>query len=662
MQKPSGEDRHTQDGQGQELSVDLPWAPGMVLQQNADQPVHGRASPGSMVRWELRGADFLEQGTLLADSHGRWQARLGGRSAPSPCEFRVWTDTEELVLDDILFGEVLLCSGQSNMVIPLSRVRSTCKKQLEECRGSLVRMFKVPDRIVLDQEKADIDYGAWKVLDEDTMAELGAVAWFFASYLSMARHVPLGIVLAAFGGSPLDAFLPRTALDEFPASRAALEPWLDPAWLAAQVAQDNKAAAEWERQSEVEDAGLAGPGTEWYQRDLPDEAWDLTYLPSLALGESQDTGPGVYWFRKHLVLPRGIEQEDTVLHLGTLVDADSVWVNNVLIGSTGYRYPPRRYTIPRGLLQSGDNLVVIRLRAYGHELGATPGKTWILAREKGENIPLSGYWYWKQGCSLPVLAERRFLNRVPSALYHGMIEPLLDFGFRAVVWYQGESDTELSPGYAERLRALIRSWRSGFGKELPFLVLQLPEFGEAAPDSFQVDSPWARIRQAQAEVSRDHGVFLVPALNLGEWNDIHPEQKAELGRRVALVARKNIYHEPIAAGSPYPTTCRVEGKVLRLTCAHAEGGLYALGSQIDGSSDGTGVRGLVLRGADGSFTPATGIIEGSDLLVPWGNAAPPTEIRYAWADNPAGCNLFNGAGWPGLPFRIRVTEQGNEPC
>jgi sialate O-acetylesterase len=222
-----------------------------------------------------------------------------------------------------------------------------------------------------------------------------------------------------------------------------------------------------------------------------------------------------------------------------------------------------------------------------------------------------------------------------------MIEPLLPFAIKGAIWYQGESNADRAYQYRRLLPAMIRDWRNRFGVgDFPFYIVQLAAF--QATQLLPRDNEWAELREAQAMTAKDDAhAGLAVAIDIGEANDIHPKNKAEVGRRLALCALAKTYGKKIEFSGPWYKTKRSEGSAIRLSFDHVDGGLVAKGGELKGFS---------VAGEDHKFVWAKAMIDGKQVVVSAASVDHPVAVRYGWDINPV-CNLFNEAGLPAVPFR-----------
>ncbi len=361
------------------------------------------------------------------------------------------------------------------------------------------------------------------------------------------------------------------------------------------------------------------------------------YWASTALGNVN----GVVWFRKKIDVPSSMTGKEATLILGRIVDADSVFVNGLFVGTTSYQYPPRRYIIPPNILKAGDNTIVVRVISNSGEGGFVLDKAYEIDAADTA-IDLRGMWQYRLGATMKPLASQTFIRWKPLGLYNAMIAPLLNYRMKGVIWYQGESNAGRPVEYRELLPALIRDWRNHWKQgDFPFLIVQLPNFMEAKSDPSE--SNWALLREAQRRALSLPNTGMAVTIDIGEWNDVHPLDKKDVGNRLALAAQKVAYQEQqVVYSGPLYQLMRIEGNKIVLTFTNIGSGLMAKGCAL---------KCFAIAGADKKFTWADAKIENDNVIVSSSKVLNPVAVRYAWADNPDGANLYNEEGLPASPFR-----------
>ncbi|MBI3110393.1 MAG: sialate O-acetylesterase, partial [Ignavibacteriales bacterium] len=405
---------------------------------------------------------------------------------------------------------------------------------------------------------------------------------------------------------------------------------------------DSKRIRAWYRLLGERDEGYAGRPTTWFDPAWSTSDWSNMNIP----GYWRDTelGPvnGVVWFRKKFDVPSAIAGKQAKLILGRIVDADSVFINGVFVGTTSYQYPPRRYDVPPNLLKEGENIIVVRVINSAGYGGFVLDKPYEIVVEN-TIIDLKGEWKYRPGAVMDPLASQTFIRWKPLGLYNAMLAPLLEYQIKGAIWYQGESNARRPLEYRDLFPALIRNWRSAWKQgDFPFLFVQLPNFME--PKRQPAESDWALLRESQVSALSLPNTGMAVAIDIGEWNDIHPLKKRDVGKRLALVAQSVAYgDEGVVSSGPVYQSMRIEGNRIILTFSHMGGGL-----SVNGGGD---LRQFAIAGADKQFVWAQATIEGNEVIVWSETIEHPVAVRYAWADNPEGANLYNSEGLPASPFR-----------
>jgi sialate O-acetylesterase len=378
----------------------------------------------------------------------------------------------------------------------------------------------------------------------------------------------------------------------------------------------------------------------WKNPSLNTSGWGIMNVPGYWAGTSSGPLNGVVWFRKKFNIPSNMAGKEALLILGRLVDADSVFINGRFVGSTGYQYPPRRYSIPEGLLLEGENTIVVRIINTSGIGGFVPDKIYEII-SGDDRIDLRGDWQYRVGAQMAPLADQTFIRWKPLGLFNGMIHPLLNYQIKGVVWYQGESNTTKALEYRRLLPALIKDWRRNWSEgDFPFIFAQLPNFMEVK--SAPGESDWALLREAHLKTLSVPNTGMAVTIDLGEWNDVHPLNKKDVGKRLALSARKIAYGESLVSSGPLLKEMKIKRNKAILSFDHCGSGLIAKGGTLNYFS---------MAGADRKFHWAKAKIRKNTVIV-WCEKVPhPMAVRYAWADNPEGANLYNREGLPASPFR-----------
>jgi sialate O-acetylesterase len=619
----------------------------MVLQRGVAAPVWGWTEPGRRVTVALNGIRVQ----AVADDSGRWTARLGPLPAGGPYTMIV-TGPRSATLSNVMVGDVWLCSGQSNMQMALAKV-SNGPAEVARADYPQIRLFTVPMRTAFEPEATS--EGRWLVCSPRSVSatEFSAVAYFFGQKLHAELKVPIGLINASWSGTVAEAWASAEALKTIADFRA------DVAEVEQAVADRKRGLDDFEVRREAwwrrNDPGSAAlPG--WADPALDDSGWKTMNLPGYWEEAGLPGFDGIVWFRKELNLPGDWPGKDLVLHLGPIDDADTTWVNGTRVGGKDAWGTARVYKVPHGLLRAGRNVVAVRVHDKAGP-GGFSGSSEQLKLEpaggsQGRTISLAGAWRYRASTPRAGLTPlpRRLDDdpNVATVLFNGMIAPLIPYAIKGAIWYQGESNVGRALQYRTLLPTLIRDWRSRFGSgEFPFLIVQLANFLPTRPEPGE--SAWAELREAQWLTTKAvPRTALAVAIDLGETGDIHPRNKQEVGRRLALGALAVAYGRPVEFSGPTFRALRVEGNTARLSFGHLGGGLVARG--------GGPLQGFAVAGADKQFVWAEAVIDGDEVVVSSPRVARPAAVRYAWADNPV-CNLANKAGLPAVPFRTDVSDK-----
>ncbi len=631
-------------------AVRLPtvYSSGMVLQRDTEIRIHGWAAAGERVAVTFR--NHLVR--TVADKNGDWSVSLPPAPAGGPFEMVV-KGTNTLRLNNILIGDVWFCSGQSNMVLPLDRVRELYPEVLGSNGIPQIRNFTVPVSSDVTGPHPELPAVAWKEATKDNLPEIGAVAWFFAKSLYDRYQVPIGIINSSVGGTPIRAWISGQGLEAFPEFAERMKRFGDTAWLRRQLQPAPKLSGEINGMVPDAvygtDAGLQGP-LPWSDPAYAADDWERFWLPGYWNDQGVSNLHGVVWFRKDIRIPETMAGKAAKLYMGRIVDADQVFVNGVQVGAVTYQYPPRRYTVPEGLLKSGSNTIVVRVTNYAGKGGFVPDKPYFM-KAGTDSIDLRGDWRYKVGAvyrPAPSTISTLVQQNEPAGLFNTMVAPLAGFPVKGFVWYQGETDAGHPSGYGALLQALIRDWRTQWNQgELPFLIVQLAGFME---DSYlPVESQWAEIRQAQLEALAMPQTAMAVALDAGEWNDVHPLHKKVVGERLSLLARKLAYGEDhLIFSGPLPLEAAMEDGRVICSFMHTGSGLIARNDTL--------LQGFAVAGADRCFVWARARIEEDQVVVTSDEVEDPVYVRYAWADNPERANLYNREGLPASPFELKIVK------
>jgi sialate O-acetylesterase len=611
----------------------------MILQRDVEVAVWGWADPGE----QLSVTVGPHKRKTAAGADGRWNVSLPATPAGGPYSLVV-QGKKTIVFKDVLFGEVWVASGQSNMTYALSGATGAAE-EIPKAKYDEIRFFTVPKKIALTPQE-DTDPAAWEICSPDTAKAFSAVAYFFARDLHRALGVPVGIVLSAWPGT-------------------AAEEWTDPESLRREAVLQ-PIVQRWDASAENVKAFAMRPAEialEFDDFELLSEPGDVRGASSFSNFDdgSSRTGTGGIWTYNwsdakstafDLVSP-GRGGQGYAARIAGNIDGTSssnwqarlssddepvdmsafagirFWVR----GSGSFQFQTLQLTI-----SDWDN--------YSTELfQATPEWRQITIwfkdlKQAGWGVAAPFTPKALTGFVISSMAAVGDPDRPPSGLYEGMIVPLQRYNIRGAIWYQGEGNTWRAQQYQTLLPALIQSWRKGWGAgNFPFLIVQLPNHG-TSPELG--DSIWAELREAQLLTAKAvPNAGLAVTIDVGEEKNLHPPRKEEIGQRLALWVLGTTYARKIVYSGPLYDSSRIVGNEVRIRFRHAGGGLEAHGEALKGFS---------IAGADHKFHWATARIDGAEIVVSSAEVSAPEAVRYGWAGSPE-CNLYNKEGLPASPFR-----------
>jgi len=581
---------------------------------------------------------FLGKTYESSNVDGKWLVTLDPSPAGGPFTMDIVADNGSISIRDIYIGDVWLCSGQSNMELMMTRLRDNYGEEWELKEYPPVRNFKVPQEWDFDSPREELTGGVWKIASRETLDEFSGTAWFFAKNMYRKHNVPIGLVNTAWGGTPIESWMSREALADFPQKIAASAKYADKALCEEIAASSAAAIAKWDALLKKEDRGLA---ERWQNPETDISDWGEITLPGDFSQVSLEHFCGAIWLAKDFEVTRNFAEKDAKVWLGTIVDADTVFINGAEIGNITYRYPPRKYPVKQNLLHGGKNRIVIRVTCNNGGGGVTRRKPFRIFTQD-ETVELCGTWKYKTGAEVPARPADFFFQRCPMGNYNAMIAPLLKFPFRGVLWYQGESNDSYPHDYSPLFLSMIKDWRvKNNNKELPFLFVQLPIFGEPADND--ENSPWAILRTAQASALSLPATGISAALDLGEWNDLHPLNKKDVGYRLFLAAEKTVFKNENSSPGPIMRSFKKDKEKLFIFFDNCANGLSA--EQEPYVS--------IIEEKTQTRTPA--VIEGHDVIsIDLSGAKNAKKVLYAWADNPRDRQFYNSDGLPMLPFKIEL--------
>lgn len=608
---------------------------GMVLQRERPIKIWGKADEAEKVVLTFKNNKY----TTKADSEGRWQIMLPAMKAGGPFEM----DINEVHLNDILIGDVWLCSGQSNMELPTARCRDLYAKEIASYENSMIHYVKTPLGNDLHGAKDDFPTITWMTLTKENAPFFSAVAYFFAKQMYQNTKVPIGIINSSWGGSAVEAWISEEGLKNFP--RLLNERYIYNSDEYKKLCSEagNMMYQRWNDALYNADAGVHLPNV-WYSPTFDDSDWKVVdQFSSSWPTRNEYPVNGSHWFRQHINLSEEQTSQDAELRIGTIVDADSVYFNGILVGTTAYQYPPRIYKVPKELLKSGDNQITVRMISYNGLPHFVADKRYCLI-SGSDTIKLSSSWRYKLGTEMPQRIDGVSFQNIPTGMYNSMIAPLKGLSFKGAIWYQGETNTGRPNEYEALLSTMISDWRSKLSDDhLHFTIVQLANFMQN--HTYPAESGWAGLREAQRQVSlKVPNTDLAVAIDLGEWNDIHPQNKKELARRISLIEMNRLYGQTnVVCEGPVCSSVVIDGSKAILSFKEGTNHFQKVNK----------LNGFSVAGADRIFHWAETDMCNNNTISVWSkDVKNPIIVRYAWDDNPKDVNLKNKEGLPASPFEV----------
>ena len=616
------------------------WADNMVLQRDQPLTIAGSAEAGEPVRVRFR----QESEATVAGTDGRWSVTLKPQAPGGPEEMRI-EGHNTLTLKNVLVGDVWVASGQSNMEFSLKEADGAAAA-IAASGDANIRLLRL-QHDASAQPKADVRPTSWQVAGPGSVADFSAIAYLFARQLREHNPVPIGVIESAWGGTYAESWMSAEALQPFPEFAQRLRTLRG---VTAKDEADYRAYVElksrWNTAHRAEDRGSAEGRAPWADPKLNVSQWPLIEVPrpDSAWGTDFDGFDGTVWFRREIDIPPALAGVDVELHLGVPYHRaqafyDGKPIDTVTADAGIYRVSGER-------VHAGRSVIAQRLTGGSGYimLSGKPEDVFATARE--QRIELAGRWSYQPGTDLadfpkPALLAAYYGLPGIAVLSNAMIEPLTQLPIKGVIWYQGESNVGAADQYRRLFPALVQDWRRRWHSGFPFLFVQIAGYGSdpAQPGA----APAAELREAQQAALTLPLTGMATAVDLGDAQNVHPKNKIEVARRLALLARQVAYGETVVASGPIFRELRVQGDRVRVQFDHVGSGLLA--------HDRYGYpRGFAIAGQDGRFVWAKALIEGSAVWVSNAEVKHPTAVRYGWANTPDG-NVYNKAGLPMIPFR-----------
>ena len=648
------------------VAVDVPavFSDHMVLQRGQEVPVWGHASPGAKISVRFAG----QKADTFTDADGNWEIRLEPLEASATGrEMLIFAGSEQITISDVLVGEVWLCGGQSNMEWV---VNNSLNPEEEKANFDIpeIRLIKAPHLLEMEPQY-DIP-ASWSVCSPETVGGYTAIGAFMARQLNAELGVPIGLLSINWGGTRAEPWTAPKTMRRHPrwkgtmeAIDRAMKDWgkLDKAAIdkvhQQRIEGFERSAQSWWKKMLADEPGIAG---EWAKPAVDTSEWDSTPVPSSWKNTSADLGgfDGFVWYRRSVDIPPEWAGKELILNLGNIDDADITYFNGQQIGQTTNDWDAlRSYMIPGDKVSAGAAVISIACLDTGGAggIGGNARNFNIAPSDQPKSaISLAGDWSYRKGGPFkgsdrgpsPPAAPKAPSKSAstPGTMFNAMLSPFIPYAIKGAIWYQGESNAGQAQAYRELLPLMIGSWREAWGQgDFPFGIVQLAAFMAASDEPAQ--GGWANLRDAQLFT---HNLVahtgLVVTTDVGNANDIHPKNKQEVARRMAMWALGSCYGSDDPVSGPIYRSSRVEGGKMILTFDYVGEGLKTrMGRALDG---------FAIAGDDGNFKWAVAEIVGPDsVAVSHADIAEPKAVRFAWSNNPVRANLISGDGLPASPFK-----------
>lgn len=604
----------------------------MVLQRNAAIPVWGTAPANKLITLEMNGLKT----EVTSSTSGNWKAYLPSFDAGGPYTLTIKQNDNSnatITFTDVLIGDVWLASGQSNMEWQVQQAKDATA-EIKNANYPNIRYFNVPHNKSLKPEN-DTQNSSWQVCDTNSVKTLSAVAYYFSRELNTDLKVPIGIVQTTWGGTPVEAWTSREALLSSPISRQRVLS-NDTLTTTHFVKDSTDLIKFWDivynpkNEADKKITQSTFDDSKWAELDMPKtfKDWGIPFYE------------GMVWLRKQVNVPASFLGKDLTLNLGHPEMNYSLYFNGHEICKTQWNANlSHSYTIPAALVKNGANTIAVRMAVLWGGGGFNPPADQMRLTDGTTNISLTGNWKYQKDIE-PTLPKIYNYQYYPTYLYNAMVNPVVPYGLKGFIWYQGEANDSAAYNYRSLLPMMMNDWRVRFQQGyLPFLIVQLPNYMKAKGEPSE--SQWAEMREAQWMASHQPNSGLVCTIDLGNPDNIHPINKQPVGHRLALVAKKSVYGIDCVASGPEFESFKVEGKKVIVHFKTASP--LCLQNRKE-------LKGFAIAGADQKFYWADAKIDGNNVILSCKDVPAPVAVRYNWADNPDG-NLFNSNNLPTIPFR-----------
>lgn len=613
----------------------------MVLQQRADITLKGDARKNKTITFTPSWSDTTI--TTKSDADGHFTLHFTTPQAGGPYTLR-FSDGQVTTLEDVYVGEVWLGSGQSNMEMPLAGWGKILnyQQEIDSANYPMIRLYQVQRATPVNPTtQVRSTLGGWQPCSPTSVPEFSALGYRFALELYRHLNIPIGIINSSWGGTPAETWVSHEAIRQ-------VVGFQEETAIAESLNYDSTALRQrYDRlyQQWMDSVRMADLGTQGWERvDADDASWGEMYLPDNFDRAELPYFDGVVWYRTHITIPASWAKKPITLHLAAIDDEDITFINGrQFTKGTGWDQH-RCYHVPAGWFHAGDNVLTVRVFDKGGNGGiwGAPKDLSIVCGK--DSVNLAGTWKYRVGCTLadmPQEPQSPFAPPYPGCLYCGMIAPLTDFPIAGVIWYQGCNNVGRAEQYKALFPTLIADWRKQFhNPDMPFYFVQLANY--LTPQDLQPASEWAALREAQDAALALPNTYRMVNIDLGEAYDIHPKNKQEVARRLALLTLRHTYQQSVDCTAPEYAGYRIVGNHVLIDLQYPDGAAPLVNQD--------NVSGFIILGSDGQWRIAQAKCHEGQIEV-WNDEVEfPVAVRYGWADNPT-CTLQTADGLHLAPFR-----------
>lgn len=599
----------------------------MVLQRDAPVTVYGWGDKGQTVTVAFAG----KEAKATVNANGEWSVSFPAMPAGGPYDMKI-TEANTISLTDIYMGDVWFCSGQSNMGLKLEDAVNG-KQELANASHEKIKLLQV-SRTMAGTPQKDIEKGTWATCSPTSAEGFSAVAYFFGRELYNKYNVPIGLINSSWGGTNIEAWMSADVMGKHSAAAKVIEEMKSMDFTAV-MKNYKKEFEAWEAKADREDIGLK---ENWQAKDYNTSSWKEIKLPVYWSKAKITPNDGVVWVTREFELnSKDLAGAKLSLSIGRVDNEDITYINGNKVGESTNKDLDRLYSVGKENFVVGKNIITIRVKNTGDIGGFRSDADALYLQTAGRKVSLAGTWRYEHGTkNIEPVPERQHPTKYATSLYNGMVAPFLGIKIKGIIWYQGEANSKNAVEYADLFKTMITDWRQKWGHDYPFIFAQLPNYANQ-------NNRWITLRESQAKALELKNTGMATLIDVGKDDDIHPINKQEPARRMALVAQNIAYGEKSApATAPVYQNMKANGSSVSVSFS---GGTFKPVTET--------INGFMVAGSDKKFYPARAVLQsdGKTVNLVSDQVEKPVAVRYLWADAPGQIMLYNKEGMPARPFR-----------